>query len=171
MIFTVRILLSVLVTSILTSCVCKADKAPKAIASGSQKASMATPAFLEIADWLSKNRMTVSIGQEGRTDYDGAFAQGAIIAYGEGSPAADSATPAQKRLTAIRAAEVVAQRNLAEFLAKRAMNGKIHFSNATVKLEAFLKGAVLVASEYDSLAERAAVLVKLDLNGVKGFSQ
>jgi hypothetical protein len=165
------LLLSVFVSTILGGCSLVSDKSAKEIQSaGSQKASATAPVFKELIYWLAKNRLAVNIGQNERIDYDGAFAQGAIIAYGEGSPSADAESLGQKRLTALRAAEVVAQRNLADFLAKRAMSGELRFTTATVQLETFLNGAVMVASEYNHEKGRAAALVKLGLNGAKGFS-
>ena len=102
-------------------------------------------------------------------DYDRAFAQGAVIAYGEGLPTGFATNPGQKRITAQRAAEVVAQRNMAEFFARYARNGEISFVSYTTRLDALLKGAVVVAEDYDPVAERASVLLKLDLRGAKGF--
>jgi hypothetical protein len=166
-----RIMLFVLFSGALAACApIVADKALEGIVSGSQKASAAGPVFPEITDWLAQNSLGVNAGQDGRIDYDGAFDQGFVIAYGEGAPVADASGPGQKRLTAVRAAEVVAQRNLAEFFARHAMNGEIRFTSSTVRLEAFLKGAVMVANEYDPGRERAAVLLKLDLRGATGFS-
>ncbi|MEI6305752.1 MAG: hypothetical protein WCP33_02920 [Deltaproteobacteria bacterium] len=150
-----RWLLIVFVPALMSACVCSSPKAP----------------FPELNGWLEKNRLAVSTGKDEKLDYNGAFTQGSIIAYGEGKPAANASGPGQKRLTAVRAAEVVAKRNLAKFLAQHGVNGELSFDASKVKLDAFLKGAVVVASEYDTENERAAALVRLDLNGAKGFSE
>lgn len=139
-------------------------------AGGSQKASIASPAFSALDDWLNRNRLAITAGQDGRMEYDRAFAQGVVIAYGEGTPSGFAAGPGQKRLTAQRAAEVVAQRNMAEFFASHNRSGEVRFMSYTTRLEGFLKGAVVVAEDYDPAAERAAVLLKLDLRGAKGFA-
>ena len=151
----VRWLLIVLFPVFLTACLCSSQKTP----------------FPELSGWLDKNRLAVSTGKDEQTDYSIAFAQGTIIAYGEGKPAANASGPGQKRLTAVRAAEVVAKRNLAKLLTQHSVNGELSFDTSKVRLEAFLKGVVIVASEYDPANERAAALVRLDLNGAKGFSK
>lgn len=150
-----RWLLIVFIPALITACLCSSPKAP----------------FPELTGWLDKNRLAVSAGNDDNFDYNGAFAQGTIIAYGEGKPAANASEPGQKRLTALRAAEVVAKRNLAKVLSQHAVNGELTFDASKVRLEAFLKGAIVVTSEYDAENERAAVLVRLDLNGAKGFSR
>ena len=167
-----RLTLCVTVACLIAACAqVVVDKGSEGGVSGSQKASaVVVPVFPELTDWLSHNGLAVSVGQDGHMDDEGVFSQGVVIAYGEGAPVADAAGPGQKRLTALRAAEVVAQRNLAQFLSRHAMNNEIRFTTYTVTVEAFLKGAVVVMSEYDPDRERAAVLLKLDLRGAKGFS-
>lgn len=148
------------------------DTIPAGYASGSQKAA-AGPAqpFPGLDAWLAQNRMSINAGGARTLEYERAFAQGAVIAYGEGFPAAGAEGPGQRRLTAMRAAEVTAMRNLAEFFARYAMGGEIRFNTYTVRQEAFLKGAEVVAGEYDPERERAAVLLKLDLRGAKSFAR
>lgn len=133
-----------------------------------QKASSSIQ-FRELEDWLSSNRLSITAGA-GENDYNRAFAQGSVIAFGEGLPSSSSFNSAQRRLTAERAAEVVAQRNLADFFASKERFGEIRFISFTVRLEAFLKGATTVATEYDAASGRAAALVKLDLRGARGFA-
>jgi hypothetical protein len=60
---------------------------------------------------------------------------------------------------------------MAEFFARYARNGEVRFVSYATRLDAFLKGAVVVAEDFDPVAERAAVLVKLDLRGAKGFAK
>lgn len=148
-----------------------ADTAPAGYASGSQKAAGPAPLLPGLDPWLAQNRMSINAGVVGTIEYERAFAQGAVIAYGEGFPAAGAEGAGQRRLTALRAAEVTAMRNLAEFFARYAIGGEIRFDSHTVRQEAFLKGAEVVAGEYDPERERAAVLLKLDLRSAKSFAR
>lgn len=166
---TVSMLFAVLLAACATP---PTDRAPAGYASGSQKAAaVPAPLFPDLDAWLAQNRMSINAGGARTLEYERAFAQGAVIAYGEGFPAAGAEGPGQRRLTALRAAEVVAMRNLAEFFARYATAGEIRFNTYTVRQEAFLKGAYVVAGEYDPERERAAVLLKLDLRGAKGFAR
>lgn len=134
----------------------------------SQKASSAGH-FQELEEWLSRNNLAVTAGRDGN-DYERSFNQGAVIVYGEGNPSSTVTNPAQKRLTAQRAAEIVAQRNMADYFAGYERFGEIRFRSYSVKTEAFIKGATVVATDYDPASGRAAVLLKLDLRGAKGFA-
>jgi hypothetical protein len=166
-----RVLAGFLIVSGLTGCAALSEQfEPGDDMGGSQKASSASPAFSALDDWLNRNMLAITAGQDGRMEYDRAFAQGAVIAYGEGTHSGFVTSPGQKRLTAQRAAEVVAQRNLAEFFAGHSRSGEVGFMSYTTRLDAFLKGAVVVAEDYDPATERAAVLLKLDLRGAKGFA-
>lgn len=138
------------------------------ISATSQKASSAGQ-FQEIEDWLNKNNLAITAGADGN-DYDRSFSQGSILVYAEANASSSFTNPAQKRLTAQRAAEAVAQRNLANYFASHERFGEIHFRTYTVKTEAFIKGATIVAKSYDQGSGRAAVLLKLDLRGAKGFN-
>lgn len=167
-----RFLLTVLIAAGLAGCASLAEQfEPADGVGGSQKASTTAPVFAALDNWLNRNMLVVTAGQDGQMDYDRAFAQGAVIAYGEGVPSRFATNPGQKRLTAQRAAETVAQRNMADFFARYARNGEVRFMSYATRLEAFLKGAVVVAEDYDPVAERAAVLLKLDLRGAKGFAR
>lgn len=140
-----------------------------ALSSSYQKASSAVQ-FRELESWLMRSNQVVTAGQ-GANDYNRSFAQGSVIVYGEGSPTQEARNQGQKRLTAQRAAEVVAQRNLADFFAGQVRAGEVRMSSYTVKLDAFIQGAVVVASDYDIPSERAGVLLKLDLRGARGFAR
>lgn len=165
-----RFLVSILIAAGLAGCATLAEQFEPGDGTGvSQKASSAAPVFSGIDSWLSRNMLVVTTGRDGQMDYDRAFAQGAVLAYGEAAPTSFSTNPGQKRLTAQRAAEVVAQRNMTEFFARYARNGEVRFVSYATRLDALLKGAVVVAEDYDPIAERGAVLMKLDLRGAKGF--
>lgn len=151
---------------------CSTSAVAHSAAGSSQKAAAAaTPLYPEVAAWLEQNRMTVNAGLANVPEQTQAFSQGAVIALGEGFPQATADEPGKKRLTAIRAAEAAAQRNLLDFFARRAAGGQLRFDNAVVQLDGFVKGALIVASDYNPDRERAAVLLRLDLQGAQGFAQ
>lgn len=148
------------------------DKSAESITAGSQKAAHVSSApFPELDIWLIENKLAINAGKSEAAEYNKAFAQGIVLAYGEGYPLPGAEGAAKKRLTAMRAAEVVAQRNLAEYLAGQASNGQIRFGTYETQLEVFLKGAEVVASEYNPELGKAAALVKLDLKGANGFAK
>lgn len=153
---------------------CSTSAVARSAAGSSQKAAAAAaaaPLYPEVVAWLEQNRMTVNTGLANVPEQTQAFTQGAVIALGEGFPQAEANESGKKRLTAIRAAEAAAQRNLLDFFARRAAGGELHFDNAVVQLDGFVKGALIVASDYNPDRERAAVLLKLDLQGARGFAQ
>jgi len=159
-----------LVACILVSCSTTTTVSDMSSNGGNQKAAAAAaPLYPEIAAWLEQNKMTVNAGLANVPEPAQAFSQGAVIAIGEGFPLADAEDPGKKRLTAIRAAETAAQRNLLEFFARSANGNELRFDTYTVQLEGFLKGAVIVASDYNPDRERAAILLRLDLKSAKGF--
>lgn len=138
------------------------------VAGTSQKFSSSVQ-FQELDNWLARNMLAITAGRNGN-DYERSFSQGSIIVYGEADASPSIPNPAQKRLTAQRAAEVVAQRNLADFFVGHERFGEIRFRSYTVKMEAFLKGASVVATDYDATTGRSAVLLKLDLRGARAFA-
>lgn len=168
----IRICYLIICAGLAACCTAPTGKSPDSGASGSQKASNATaPTFPQLEIWLSENKLEINAGQAGVVEYDKAFAQGTVLAYGEGYPVAGAEGAGKMRLTALRAAEVTAQRNLAEYFAMQATNDEIRFNTYNTRLEAFLKGAQVVASEYNPDLGKAAVLLKLDLKGAKGFAR
>jgi hypothetical protein len=171
----IRLLTVFLIVAGLAGCAALAEQFEPgdAVMGGGQKAataSTAAPAFSALDAWLNRNMLVITAGQDGRMDHERAFAQGAVIAYGEAVPSGFATDSGKKRLTAVRAAEVVAQRNLADFFAGKTRSGEVRFMSFTTRLDAFLKGAVVVAEDYDPVSDRAAVLLKLDLRGAKGFA-
>lgn len=170
---TVILIFGLIVCAILGAC-CSVttDTSKNADAASSQKAAhIAAPVFPALDAWLAENRLVINAGQSEAVEYDKAFAQGVVLAYGEGYPLAGTENAGQKRLTAITAAKVTAQRNMARYFAEYATDGEIRFGSYTARLEAFLKGAQVAVSEYNSGLGKAAVLLKLDLGGAKGFAR
>lgn len=168
----IRIALLIFCSGLAACCWAPGCKLPDSGTSGTQKAApVAAPVFPKLDLWLTENKLSITAGQPGIVGYDKAVAQGAVLAYGEGYPVAEAEGPGQKRLTAVRAAEVTAQRNLAEYLARQATNGEIRSGTNIVRLDAFLKGADVAVSEYNADLGKAAVLLRLDLRRFKEFSR
>jgi len=101
-----------------------------------------------------------------------------IIMEGEGLPSENAKTPGQKRLTAIRAAEIVAYRNLAQFLDGVAIAGDasikamaLNYEVVRVAVTGFVKGAQVVYKEYNEKDEVALVLIKVGMTGPGSFGE
>lgn len=105
-----------------------------------------------------------------------AYTQEYILMNGEGLPKKGS-IGAQRRLTAITSAKVVAQRRLAELL-----EGVAVVSETTVKdselasdviksaVSGFIKGSQVVVQDWNDREGTALVIIKVGLNGPKGFA-
>ena len=105
-----------------------------------------------------------------------AYTQEYILMNGEGLPKKGS-IGAQRRLTAITSAKVVAQRRLAELL-----EGVSVVSETTVKdselasdviksaVTGFIKGSQVVVQDWNDREGTALVIIKVGLNGPKGFA-
>lgn len=167
-----RSLAAVFIAAVLAGCASLAEQfEPGDGTGGSQATSSAAPVLTGLDNWLNRNMLVVTAGPGGQMDHDRSFAQGAVIAYGEGAPTGFDINPGQKRLAAQRAAEAAAQRNLADFFAQYSRNGEIRFMTYATRLDTLLRGAAVVAEDYDPVAERAGVLLKLDLRGARGFAR
>lgn len=126
--------------------------------------------FRKARKYLDDNNLTIT------TTVDQAFGQDAILVMGEGAPKKGT-TGGQKRLTAITAAKVVAQRRLAELL-----EGVAVVSESTVKdselasdviktaVTGFIKGAQPVMQEWNPQEETALVILKVGVNGPRSFA-
>lgn len=107
-----------------------------------------------------------------------AFINGNFVVKGEGAAPADRPlSPAQKRIMAIRAAQVVAYRNLAEFLQGVNVYGETLVKDAAVssdiiktKVESLVKGAMIISEQYDPMSELGIVYLKVDLYGSAGMA-
>ncbi len=128
--------------------------------------------FAKANQWLHQESISItrSVTQ--------AFRDGYIVIEGEGLPAANAATPGQKRLTAQRAAEVVAYRNLAQFLSGVAVVGdtttqdmQIRYDVVRTAVNGFIKGAQVIYKDYNDREGSAMVLVKVGMNGPESFGE
>lgn len=116
----------------------------------------------------TKQTITVTVEQ--------AFKQDAILVMGEGV-GKKGTSGAQKKLTAITAAKVKAQRALAELL-----HGVAVVSETTVQdselasdeiktaVSGFVKGAQVVVQEWNPADETALVILKVGMTGPKSFA-
>lgn len=120
-------------------------------------------------EYIRKEKVTVTVTVEQ------AFAQDAILVVGEGVPKKGT-TGGQRRLTAIRAAEVAAQRALAELLKGVSIVGETTVKDAEVvsddirsSVNAFVKGFSPVVKDWNPNEETALVILKVGMNGPRSF--
>lgn len=107
-----------------------------------------------------------------------AFLNGQFIVKGEGAAPADRPLSlAQKKIMAIRAAQVVAYRNLAEFMQGVNVYGETLVKDAAVasdiiktKVESLVKGAQILSEQYDPMSELGIVYLKVDMFGASGVA-
>jgi len=133
--------------------------------------------FIKARTYLSQQNLTLTGSPSGRDD-NAAFAQEAILFYGEavGNPN-PSLSPAQKEMGAKRAAVVVAQRAVVEYL-----NGFVLVGDTLVKdgvlesdtirsaVSGMVKGVQVVLQEYSKEKDTAIAIVKVGMHGPKGFA-
>ncbi len=120
--------------------------------------------------WLLEKKATINYGLPDQpVSMEEAFKQGFILVYGEGLPIKNSSGPGQRRLTAERAAEVVAQRNLSHALSNGGQYGSIRFDTYSAPLKSRLTGFQIVSREYNDEQGKAVVLIKYDLRGATRF--
>ena len=122
--------------------------------------------------WLNQNNLSIT-----KTPQQ-AFISDYVLVVGEGLPSPASQSPAQRRLTAIRAATIVAYRQLAEFLDGFAVVGDTMVRDAALQYDVvrsavsgFVKGAQVVYQDYNDQEGVAIVLVKVGMTGPQGFGQ
>lgn len=105
-----------------------------------------------------------------------AFKQDAILVMGEGV-GKKGTSGAQKRLTAITAAKVVAQRRLAEMLhgvgvisETSVQDSELASDEIKTVVAGFIKGAQVVVQDYNYQDETALVILKVGMTGPKSFA-
>ena len=122
--------------------------------------------FTETTTWLKQSNLEITASP------DQAFISDYILVFGEGLPSANAKTPAEKRLTATRAAEVMAYRQLAVFLSGFAIAGDTLVRDASLQYDIVrttvsgtVRGAQKVYQEYSEREGSAIVVVKMDMKG------
>ena len=120
-------------------------------------------------EYIKKEKVTVTVTVEQ------AFKQDAILVVGEGVPKKGT-TGAQRRLTAIRAAEVAAQRALAEILhgvsiARETTVRDAELESDVIKssVNAFIKGFHPVVKDWNPESDSALVILKVGMTGPRSF--
>jgi len=128
--------------------------------------------YPEISSWLAEHKSSVTYGLPGQQpDMESAFKQGYILVLGEGLPKQGVSNPGQQRLTAQRAAEVVALRNLSFVLTQGGRYGSIRFGNYSSPLKPGLQGSQVVLKAFNKESGKAAVLIEFDLEGIKNLTR
>lgn len=133
--------------------------------------------FTKAKTWLSQQNLTLTGSPSGRDD-NAAFSQETILFYGE---AVGNANPnlsaAQREMGAKRAAVVVAQRAVAEYLNGFALVGDTLVKDGVLESDIIrsavsgtVKGVQIVVQEYSREKDTAVALVKVGMHGPKGFA-
>lgn len=104
-----------------------------------------------------------------------AFVNGAIVVKGEGAAPDKPLSPAQKRILALRAAKVVALREVAEIIDGVSVSGETTVYNAATEsdvvrttVHGLIKGAQVIKEIYDPLSGMAVVYVSVPMSGLNG---
>lgn len=130
-------------------------------------------AFPGAKAWLAREGVAVTGRVTGRDDLT-AFSQGAIIFVGEAGGNPEHALPAQREVMAKRAAVVMAQQQVVEYLYGFAINGerKVGDRQGTVAstVSGVVRGAQVVYQEYSREKEMAIAILRIDLHGPNGFA-
>ena len=133
--------------------------------------------FTKARTWLSQENLSLTGNSSGGRDDNAAFMQEAILFYGEGVGNPDARTPAQREQGAKRAAVVVAQRAVAEYLNGFALVGDTYVKDGMQQYDVIrsavsglVKGVQVVVQEYSKEKDTAVAIVKLGLHGPKGFA-
>lgn len=122
--------------------------------------------------WLSHQGFQVTGGPAGRDDLT-AFSQGTIIFIGEAAGNPEHAQPAQREIMAKRAAVVMAQKQVVEYLYGFAINGERRVGDGQGAVASSVAGVVRRAQvayqEYSRENEKAIAILRIDLHGPGGF--
>lgn len=126
--------------------------------------------------WLARQNLTLTGGSAAR-DFTTPFRQDAILFYGEAVGNSGARTPLQRELGAKRAAEVVAQRAVAEYLNGFTLvgdtlvkDGILEHDSLRSTVNGLVRGVQVVFSEYNREKNSAIAIVKLGMHGPGGFA-
>ncbi len=111
------------------------------------------------------------------TDPRQAFMTGAIVVKGEGAAPSDKSLSAvQRRILALRAAKVVALREVSEIVDGVSVNGETAVVNAAAEsdvvrttVQGIVKGAQVIREAYEPLSGMAVVYVSVPMTGPNGL--
>lgn len=110
------------------------------------------------------------------TDPKQAFLTGQIVVKGEGAaPTEKRLSAAQKRIMALRAAKVIALREIAEIIEGVTVSGETLVVNAAAEsdtvrsaVQGIVKGAQIIKEVYDPMSEMGVVYVSVPMTGPNG---
>ena len=132
--------------------------------------------FARVKIWLSQQNLTMTGGPDNARDDLAAFGQGEIVFYGEAVGNPEHQTLAQREMMAKRAAVVMAQTVLVEYLEGFALVSDSLVENAMTKynvirtgVTGFVRGTQVVYQEYNREKDVAVAIIKVGLHGPKGF--
>ncbi len=133
--------------------------------------------FAAANEWLAKNNLALTGGSSGNRNDAAAFSQEAILFYGEAYGNPSHVTPAQRAGMAKRAAVVVAQRALAEYLSGFSLvgdslvrDGMSQYDSIRSSVTGFIRGTEVVINEYSPETDTAIAIIKIGLHGPDGFA-
>lgn len=122
--------------------------------------------------WLSREGVQVTGGPAGRDDMT-AFSQGTIIFIGEAAGNPEHANTAQREIMAKRAAVIMAQKQVVEYLYGFAINGDRRVGDGqgavVSSVAGVVRGAQVAYQEYSKENEKAIAILRIDLHGPAGF--
>lgn len=132
--------------------------------------------FARVKIWLSQQNLTMTGGPDNARDDLAAFSQGEIVFYGEAVGNPEHQTLSQREMMAKRAAVVMAQAALIEYLEGFALVSDTLVKDATAKysvvrtgVTGFVRGTQVIYQEYNREKDVAVAIIKLGLHGPKGF--
>jgi len=132
--------------------------------------------FTKANEWLNKNNLSLTGSAAGRDD-NAAFGQEVILFYGEAYGNPSHTNIAQRGGMAKRAAVVVAQRSLAEYMNGFAIVGDTLVRDGVAQYDVirsavagFIKGAQVVFQDYSPEKDTAIAIIKVGMYGPDGFA-
>lgn len=133
--------------------------------------------FVKARTWLSQQNLSLTGSPSGRDD-NAAFSQEAILFYGEGIGNTNpSLSQTQKEMLTKRAAVVVAQRAVAEYMNGFTIvgdtlvkDGVLQYDTIRSAVSGLVKGTQIVVEEYNKEKDTAVAILKVGMHGPKGFA-
>ena len=132
--------------------------------------------FTKANEWLNKNNLSLTGSAAGRDD-NAAFGQEMILFYGEAYGNPSHTNIAQRGGMAKRAAVVVAQRSLAEYMNGFAIVGDTLVKDGVAQYDVirsavagFIKGMQIVFQDYSPEKDTAIAIIKVGMHGPDGFA-
>ena len=128
-------------------------------------------------NFLEENKLALIKGTGGARDDLAAFGQDFIMFYGEAAGNPANKTLAQRGINAKRAAVVIAQRALTEYLEGIVLVGATLVKDSVLQndvivstVTGFVKGSQVVHQEYNEDTDIATAVIKVAIRGPKGFA-